>query len=90
MAAWGYKDMVRLLLERGADVGARAKKQFTPLHNAALNGHDEVVRLLLERGADIGARNSDGDTALDLANRSDRAEEIARILGEKRGNAGRR
>ena len=53
LAAWGgNKDVVRLLLERGADIGVRDEGQGTPLHNAAKGGNKDVARLLLERGAE--------------------------------------
>lgn len=48
----GQVEIVRLLLERGADVNA--KDSFygvTPIVWAASNGHAEVARLLLARGA---------------------------------------
>jgi hypothetical protein len=48
----GHVEIVRLLLERGADVNA--KDTFygaTPLVWAATNGHAEVARILLARGA---------------------------------------
>ena len=54
--------MVRLLLEKGADIEARTKKGSTPLHRAAWGGIDKVVRLLLEKGADIEARTKKGST----------------------------
>ncbi len=48
--------IVRLLLDSGADAGARARKDApTALHYAALNGDLEVARLLVDRGADVDA-----------------------------------
>lgn len=55
----GYGEIVRLLLEAGADVAAReAVSDTTPLHWAAEGGHPAVARLLVERGADLEARDS--------------------------------
>ena len=46
----GRTEVVRLLLERGADVNAKNEKGGeTPLHNAAMNGHAEAAVLLLPK-----------------------------------------
>ena len=58
LAAQGGKEqVVRLLLEKGADIEARDRTQQTPLHYAAYSGSEKLVRLLLEKGADIEARS---------------------------------
>ena len=58
--------VLRLLLERGADVNARTKVGSTPLHMASSRGALEIVRLLLEYGADVEAKDDDGQTAIHL------------------------
>ena len=63
-AVLGRHEVVRMLLERGADVNARNRWQETPLHDAAWQGHDEVVGVLLEKGADIHARDQWQETPL--------------------------
>jgi ankyrin repeat protein len=59
--------VLRLLLERGADVNASDDIDFTALHNAAREGHEEVACILLSRGADSSRRSVDGLTALIIA-----------------------
>ncbi|KAK7920159.1 hypothetical protein PG985_008181 [Apiospora marii] len=56
-ASRGGIDMVRLLLERGADVnkGRPRKPGHLPIQIAARSGHEEVVQLLLGHGADSRA-----------------------------------
>lgn len=49
----GHKEIVSLLLEKGADVNRQNSWYETPLHIASTEGHLEVVRLLLKRGADV-------------------------------------
>ncbi|MBL8174830.1 MAG: ankyrin repeat domain-containing protein [Bryobacterales bacterium] len=68
-AAWaGEKDIVALLIERGAEVNARHREAgSTPLHYAVITNHPEVVALLLSKGAHIGAFYQSGSTALHLA-----------------------
>lgn len=50
-AQGGHLEVVRALLERGANLEARNEHRDTPLILAARGGHMEVVRFLLERGA---------------------------------------
>jgi ankyrin repeat protein len=61
----GHKGIVKLLLEKGADVNA-ATVSFgqTPLYWASENGHVDVVKLLLEKGADPAATNRYRQTPL--------------------------
>lgn len=62
-AARGHEDVVRVLLDAGADACARRADGFTPLILAVFFGHEGVVRLLVERGADASARTGLGTTA---------------------------
>src|SRR5574337_1022092 len=64
----GRADMVALLLEKGADVNARAPNQSTSLMLAARNGHMDAVRLLLKAGAETDLKNDQGFTAESWAN----------------------
>jgi hypothetical protein len=63
----GDEIIIRLLLEKRADVEAKVNNGTTALHWAAAGGHDTVARLLLEKGADVKAKNNNGTTALHLA-----------------------
>lgn len=56
----GHLEVVKLLLEKGADVAVSSDNRTTPLIAAANIGHLEVVKLLLEKGADMAVANSNG------------------------------
>lgn len=49
--------MVRLLLEKGADVAVANNNGWTPLKSAANEGHLDVAQLLLEKGANINGQD---------------------------------
>ena len=57
-------DTVRALLAGGANVDARAKDGFTPLHFAAGSGDVAAIRALLAGGANVDARAKDRSTPL--------------------------
>ena len=74
----GNPELVRVLLERGADANGRSEEGgFTPLHNAAGSGAAELVRILLEHGADLDAKTDDGRTPRDVA----KTDEIRDLFG---------
>jgi ankyrin repeat protein len=66
-ASEGHADVVRALLDGGADVNARSMGQFTPIMFAARAGDIGLVRMLLTAGADINANAADGSTPLLVA-----------------------
>jgi hypothetical protein len=78
----GHEAVVRLLLEKGADVEAKGRFRETALIGAARGGHEAVVRLLLEKGADVEAKDEYGGTALVGAAEGGH-EAVVRLLLEK-------
>jgi hypothetical protein len=67
-ATLGYTDIVRLLIDAGADLEASPTvTQRTALHRAAANGHAEVVQLLVDAGAKVDALSQIRQTPLDEA-----------------------
>jgi ankyrin repeat protein len=66
----GRSNIVKMLLERGADVNVVIPgENYTPLHLAvsAQNNALTISEMLLKHGADVNARSSDGSTALHKA-----------------------
>ncbi|KAL1966418.1 hypothetical protein VTN77DRAFT_4560 [Rasamsonia byssochlamydoides] len=72
----GHDEIVRLLLDRGANINARGRFSMTALQEAASEGNKAVVQLLLARGADVNAGSS---TALHKAARGGH-KEVMRLL----------
>ena len=48
----GHQEIVRCLLEAGADKDRADIHGNTPMRSAAMNGNEEILRLLLEAGED--------------------------------------
>uniref|UniRef100_A0A665XBQ1 Poly [ADP-ribose] polymerase n=1 Tax=Echeneis naucrates TaxID=173247 RepID=A0A665XBQ1_ECHNA len=71
--SFGHSEVVSLLLCQGADPNARDNWNYTPLHEAAIKGKIDVCIVLLQHGADPNIRNTDGKSALDLAEPSTKA-----------------
>jgi len=63
-AANASKEIVKLLIEKGAIVNARAKNGETPLFMAAIGTNKGAVEALINKEADINARNNDNATPL--------------------------
>jgi ankyrin repeat protein len=72
-------EIVRLLLEAGADPNAKSREGATPLHSAAFTGDLESAELLLAYGADPNATDPKSLTPLDVA-RDRRNVEVAALL----------
>ena len=63
----GHLDVVRHLVEVGADKDQAQNQGATPLFIAAENGHLDVVRHLVDVGADKDKARDDGATPLFIA-----------------------
>ncbi len=66
-AEWGHVDIVKLLVERGADVNARSPWGTTPLFQAAREGHIDVMEFLLDNGAEVNVDAGDVYNPLNMA-----------------------
>ncbi|MBN8829005.1 MAG: ankyrin repeat domain-containing protein [Sphingobacteriia bacterium] len=62
-----YLEVVKLLLEKGANINIQDKYGDTPIHAAAALGNIEIIKFLYENGAKVNATNYDNETPLALA-----------------------
>jgi ankyrin repeat protein len=74
-----------LLLERNVQVNAVDDQGQTPLHVAAIWGQAAMVQFLLDHGADISLKTKDGETALDVADKSPSGNVAAEVLRRHKG-----
>jgi ankyrin repeat protein len=75
----GHTEIVRLLLESGADIEVICNKDYRPLHTASKRGHVSTVELLLEKKAETQIRTKSSATPLQLA-KAQGHHEIARMI----------
>jgi ankyrin repeat protein len=64
--SWRVEEVVRLLLEHGADTNLRNGQGQTALHKASLRGYPSIIYLIVYHGADVDAQDNDGSTPLHL------------------------
>jgi ankyrin repeat protein len=98
---FGHVQVIKELLDHGADIEAMDRDRRTPLHWASSRSHLPVVIELMDRGADIEAMTSSGMTALHFAcwnghfvvviqllSPNDRNGATNSILGKRKSRAG--
>ena len=78
-AAGNYTDILRLLIQSGAQVNVKQQAGSTPLHAAAQYGNLDMLIILLEHGADVNVRMEGGKLPADIA-REKGFSEISEIL----------
>ncbi|CAK4479061.1 unnamed protein product [Aphanomyces euteiches] len=76
----GKLDIVKLLLDHGADVDSTDQDGFTALEWASYNGYFEIVKILLHHDASVNTADKDGMTALMWATRFKYDEIVNELL----------
>lgn len=76
----GHIDIVKYLLENGADPNSQSDTGRSPLWRAAFNGHIEVVKILLEAGANPQFRDKVSmESAFDIASKDEVREILVKL-----------
>ena len=76
----GHLDLVKTLVERGADIEHATDSQSTPLRGAAFDGHLDVVEYLIKRGANIDKPNQVGQSPLTIAAAMKQIETVKHLI----------
>lgn len=73
-----FLEIVKTLIDHGADVNVRGLDGDTPLHDAAVNGHEEITIVLIQSGGNPESENDKKETPIEVAEE----EETRRLLLE--------
>ena len=73
-------EIVKYLVENGADVNEKGFENETALMYASENGHLEMVKYLVEYGADVNANNQSNKTAFVLASEKGHLEIVKYLI----------
>jgi len=91
---YGTDEMVKALLDAGANPSQGNFYKATPLHLSAQMGVSNKIRLLVKAGADVNAQDVSGETPLYKATRYKRSDDVKRLMdigadSELKDNEGR-
>lgn len=74
------RDLVKLLLDNGADANLGNRKNRTPLHFAAESGNYQIISLLIDAGADVNCTDNNGVTPLMVLAQNGRTDAALKLL----------
>jgi ankyrin repeat protein len=77
----GHEDVVKLLLQKGADISQKAADGDTALIHAVWSGNAKLVQMLLDKGFDPAEKGVLGKDAMDWAEEGDCAA-VLQVLRE--------
>ncbi|KFZ15421.1 hypothetical protein V502_05625 [Pseudogymnoascus sp. VKM F-4520 (FW-2644)] len=81
-SAGGHEQVVKLLLDKSADVNAQGGFYGNALQAASDEGHKQVVKLLLDKSADVNAQGRFYSNALQAAS-AEGHEQVVKLLLDK-------
>lgn len=80
-SAKGSRDIVKLLLDAGADASIADNQSRTALHLACQAGNKDIIRLLCDNGADLNGTDRQGQTPLIYAAKYGKSEACRFLAG---------
>jgi hypothetical protein len=87
-SCFGHEDVVRALIDAGAQVDKQDKNRWSPLMWAMTNRHKGIVKALLDHGASPEVKSSSGRTAFDFVEPNSEISEYLHQSGYNIGSAG--
>ena len=85
-AGAGHYNIIKMLIEHGADVNHSTVTNSTPLRAACFDGRLDIVKFLLEHGADLSIANKFKNTCLMIASYKGH-KNVVEVLLEKGADA---
>ncbi|KAL4470787.1 hypothetical protein ABPG73_000047 [Tetrahymena malaccensis] len=84
-ASMGHHEVVKFLLQQGADPFSQSSMQRTPLHSAVIRGSLLCTQILVEKGGKklIDVQDKDFNTALHLASENDQLQIVEYLIQNK-------
>lgn len=73
-------EMIKYLLEKGADINVKNEDGSTALMTASMYGNLEIIKYLIENGADINSKDNDDSTALIYASKWGNLETVEYLV----------
>lgn len=67
VASQGKPEIVKMLLDAGAQVNVKDNRGNLPLHHAAMKGHSAIIKTLMEAGSEINVQEKNGWSPLHCA-----------------------
>ena len=74
------RDLVKLLLDNGADAGLGNQKNRMPIHFAAEAGNFQIISMLCNAGADVNCTDNNGVTPLMLLAQNGKTDAALKLL----------
>lgn len=76
----GHLDIIKLLIEKGADINMTDKFCESCIFYSAMNGHYEVTEFLIENGANINQEDKKRKTAIHFASKNNHSDIVDLLI----------